>query len=109
MAAMKRLILSVIAIAFAVAVHAGDSQSCQDKEKAGCCANKVKVSLDSKASKDTAKDESPCCASKVKTSVQASGGCPFAAAACSMQAPAKPTAAKPTVLSSPKAASYASK
>lgn len=87
-------------MAFAVAVQAGDGASCQDKEKAGCCANKVKTSLNGQASD---KAESGCCASKMKTSVEAKGGCPFAASACSKQAPAKQTA-----LLSPKAASLAS-
>jgi hypothetical protein len=102
---MKRIILSVIVMAFAVAVQAGDGASCQDKEKAGCCANKVKTSLNGQASD---KAEGGCCANKMKTSVEAKGGCPFAASACSMQAPAKPTAAKQTALLSPKAASLAS-
>ena len=42
---MKRIILSVMVMAFAVAVQAGDGGCCQDKEQAGCCANKVKTSL----------------------------------------------------------------
>jgi hypothetical protein len=102
---MKRIILSVMVMAFAVAVQAGDGASCQDKEKAGCCANKVKTSLNGQASDKT---DGGCCANKVKTSVEAKGGCPFAASACSMQAPAKQTAAKQTALLSPKAASLAS-
>jgi hypothetical protein len=95
-------------MAFAVAVQAGDGASCQDKEKAGCCANKAKVSLDANGCQASGKAESGCCASKVKTSVEAKGGCPMAASACSMQAPAKQTAAKQTALLSPKAASLAS-
>ena len=87
-------------MAFAVAVQAGDASSCQDKEKSGCCANKTKTSLNGQASDNA---EGGCGANKVKTSVEAKGGCPFAASACSMQAPAKQTA-----LLTPKAASLAS-
>jgi hypothetical protein len=102
---MKRIILSVIVMAFAVAVQAGDGGCCQDKAQAGCSANKVKTSLNGQASD---KAEGGCCASKMKTSVQAKGSCPFAASACTMQTQAKPTAAKQFVLMSPKAASLAS-
>lgn len=101
---MKRIILSVMVMAFAVAVQAGDGASCQDKEKAGCCANKVKTSVNGQAGQASDKAEGGCCANKMKTSVEAKGGCPFAAAsACSKQAPAKQTA-----LLSPKAVSLAS-
>jgi hypothetical protein len=76
--AMKRIILSVMVLAFAVAVQAGDAKTCQDKDK----------------------DKPACCASKVKTSDQAKEGCcPFAKSACCKQAPVKQTA-----LLSPKAA-----
>ena len=34
---MKRIILSAMVVAFAVAVQAGDSASCQNKDKAACC------------------------------------------------------------------------
>ena len=34
---MKRIILSVMLAAFAVAVQAGDDKACTDKEKSGCC------------------------------------------------------------------------
>ena len=74
---MKRIILSVMVLAFAVAVQAGDAKTCQDKDK----------------------DKPACCASKVKTSDEAKGCCPFAKAAC-----CQPTPAKHTVLLSPKAA-----
>ena len=98
---MKRIILSVMVMAFAIAVQAGDGASCQDKEKAGCCPNKVKTCVNGQASD---KAEGGCCANKVKTSAEAKGGCPFAAAsACSKQAPAKQSA-----LLSPKATSRAS-
>jgi hypothetical protein len=74
---MKRIILSVMVMAFAVAVQAGDTKPAQDqaKEKPACCASKVKIS-------NEAKEE----------------GCPFAKAACCKQAPVKQT-----VLLSPKA------
>ena len=74
---MKRIILSVIVMAFAVAAQAGDAKTCQDKDK----------------------DKPACCASKVKTSDEAKGSCPYAKAACCKQAPVKQT-----VLLSPKAA-----
>ena len=105
---MKRIILSVIVMTFAVAVYAGDGGCCQDKEKAGCCASKVKTSLDAKATQAKDKEEGGCCANKVKTSVEAKGSCPFASGSCGMQAQAKRTAARQVVLMSPKAASLAS-
>ena len=105
---MKRIILSIVVMAFAVAVQAGGGPGCQDKEQAGCCGSKVKTSLDAKASQASDKDEGGCCASKVKTSVEAKGSCPFAAGAYSMQTQAKRTAAKQIVLMSPKAISLAS-
>jgi len=105
---MKRIILSVMVMAFAVAVQAGDPACCQDKAKAGCCANKVKTSLDANTCQAKDKDEGGCCASKVKTSVEAKSGCPFAAGSCCMQTQAKRTAGKQTVLLSPKAASLSS-
>ena len=77
---MKRIILSVIVMAFAVAAQAGDAKTCQDKDK----------------------DKPACCASKVKTSNEAKGSCPYAKAACCKQAPVKQT-----VLLSPKAADTA--
>jgi hypothetical protein len=77
---MKRIILSVMVLAFAVAVQAGDAKTCQDKDK----------------------DKPACCASKVKTSDEAKGSYPFAKSACCKQAPVKQT-----VLLSPKAASDA--
>jgi hypothetical protein len=85
---MKRIILSVIVMAFAVAVQAGDAKTAQD----------------------TAKDTPGCCASKVKVSTEAKeGSCPFAKAACCKQSSAKQTAARQPVLMSPKAMSLASK
>ena len=95
-------------MAFAVAVQAGDGSSCQDKEKAGCCANKVKTSLNGQASQASDKADGGCCADKVKTSVEAKGSCPFASGSCCMEGQAKKAAAKQIVLMSPKAASLAS-
>jgi hypothetical protein len=105
---MKRIILSVIVMAFAVAVQAGDGSGCQDKEKAGCCANKAKTPVSGQASQVSDKAEGGCCAHKVQTSAEAKGGCPFASASCGMQTQAKRTAAKQVVLMSPKATSLAS-
>jgi hypothetical protein len=81
---MKRIILSVMVMAFAVAVQAGDTKCAQDKDK----------------------DKPACCASKVKTSTEAKdeGGCPFAkAAGCNKQAQAKAAKEKQPVLLTPKA------
>ena len=81
---MKRLILSVIVMAFAVAVQADDGKAkqCSDKEKAAC-ASKMKVSKDD-------------------------GACPFAkSACCEMKQQAKQNKAKQPVLSAPKAADTA--
>ena len=83
---MKRIILSVIVMAFAVAVQADDAKKCQVKDQ----------------------DKPACCPSKVKTSDQAKEGtCPFAKSACSKQASAKATTVKQTALASPKAADAA--
>ncbi len=46
---MKKLILSLVMVAFAVAVQAGDdAKSCPDKDKAACCA-KMKAGDQAKA------------------------------------------------------------
>jgi hypothetical protein len=85
---MKRIILSAIMMAFAVAVQAGDAKLGQDttKDTGGCCASKVKVSTEAKEAT-----------------------CPFAKAACCKHSSAKKTTAKQPVLMSPKAMSLASK
>jgi hypothetical protein len=85
---MKRIILSAIVMAFAVAVQAGDAKTAQDttKDTGGCCASKVKVSTEAKEAT-----------------------CPFAKAACCKQSSAKQTPVKQPVLMSPKAMSLASK
>ncbi len=57
---MKQLILSVILGVFAVAVQAGDSPSCSNAEKAGCCA-KAKVSAENKAECPMAKQAKSSC------------------------------------------------
>ena len=81
---MKKFILSVALIAFAVAVQASDAKS----------------------SKDTAADKSPCCSQDSKTSVKSESTCPFASGGCC--AKEKQTAVKKTTvkhaLLSPKAA-----
>lgn len=106
---MKRIILSAMVAAFAIAVQAGDSPSCQDKEKAACCPSKVPTSIQAQTTQDTDKAESACSASKVKTSVEAKGSCPFTAGGCSKQGKAKQNGSKRNVLLSPKATSIASK
>ncbi len=73
---MKRIILAVMVLAFAVAVQAGDAKTCQNKDK----------------------EKPACCADKAKTSDQAKGTCPFAKGACS-----KAASVKQTALLSPKA------
>ncbi len=82
---MKRIILSAMVLAFAVAVQAGDCTNCQAK----------------------AKDTAGCCCHKMKTSEQAEGTCPFAKSACCKQASAKKTSVRQPVLLSPKAADLA--
>jgi len=89
---MKRIILSVMVLAFAVAVQAGDAKKVQDKDKGqpACCASKVK----------TSNPEQPaCCASKVKTSAEAKGTCPAGKSGCCK----KKAVVKQTGLLSPKA------
>ena len=89
---MKRIILSVIVISFAVAAQAGDATTCQDKDKdkPACCANKTKVVYHTKAANE------------------GKGCCPFAKSECCKDAAAKQSA-KPAVLQSPKSAAEASK
>ena len=79
---MKRIILTLTVLAFAVAVQADDTKTTQTKEKPACCASKTKVSED--------KEE---------------GGCPFAKMACcgDKKVQAKKDTAKQPVLLSPKA------
>ena len=79
---MKKIILSVIVMAFAVAAQADDAKTCQVKDK----------------------NKPACCPSKAKTSDEAKGSCPFAKSVCCKPAPAKQAA-----LQSPKAAAEASK
>jgi hypothetical protein len=119
-------------MAFAVAVYAGDSGCCKDKDKAGCPASKVKTSLDTKGCQAGDKAAGDCCASKVKTSMDTKGcqagdkaagdcsaskmktsmdtkgTCPFASGSCCKEGQAKKAAAKQPVLKSPKAAAPAS-
>ena len=81
---MKRIILSVIVAAFAVAVQAGDAKTSQpkDQDQPACCGSKMKTSTQVK--EVTASTEKSCC------------GC------CKQQ-----TAVKQVALMSPKAASIA--
>ena len=81
---MKRIILSVAVLFFALAVQAEDakvSTGAKDKEAPSCCSEKVKTSDDAK------------------------GTCPFAKTSCCKAAPA----VKQTALLSPKAADLAAK
>jgi cytochrome c553 len=86
---MKRIILSVMVLAFAIAVQAGDAKTGQDKDKPACCASKVKTSLQTE--EGTSSTAKGCC------------GC------CKQKSSAKQTAARQPVLMSPKAISLASK
>lgn len=63
---MKRIILSVMVLAFAVAVQAGDAKQVQDKDKdqPSCCASKVKTSDQAKGTSSTAKSCCGCCKKK---------------------------------------------
>ena len=57
---MKRIILSVIVMAFAVAVQAGDAKTSQDRsDKPACCASKVKTSM--RAKEETSSTAKGCC------------------------------------------------
>jgi hypothetical protein len=78
---MKRILLSVIVMAFAVAVQAGDAKTKQpkDQDQPACCGSKMKTSTPAK--EGTATTEKTCC------------GC------CKQQ-----KATKPVSLMSPKAA-----
>jgi hypothetical protein len=87
---MKRIILSAMVLAFAVAVQAGDTKTTQNAPK----------------------DQPSCCASKVKTSLQANEGAADTdkgCGGCCKQMSAKRVAAKQPKLMSPKAMSLASK
>ena len=77
---MKRLLLSLTIVAFAVAAQASESKAtCKDSAKGGCCASK--------------------CSEQVKTSTESAGGC------CSASKPvSKGHVTKSQVLMSPKAA-----
>ena len=62
---MKRIILSVIVMAFAVAVQAGDAKTSQDNDKPACCASKVKTSMQTKeGTSSAAKSCCGCCKQK---------------------------------------------
>jgi len=84
---MKKLVLALTIVAFAVAVQAGDGKTCSKDKSA--CSTKDKAAC-------AAKDEAAC-AAKVQ-----SGCCPKAGAAAKATCP-KAQAAKKTVMS-PKAA-----
>lgn len=85
---MKKLILSIMLVAFAAAVQAGDDKATATQEKPACCA-KAKAACADKAECPMAKQAKAQCAQGGKT--------------CSKDAAAK------QVLASPKAASDATK
>lgn len=84
---MKRLIVSTMLVAFAVAAHAGDAKANPNQEKPACCAK----------AKAQAEAGSGCCA----MAKQAKTTCPYAAKRAGKQASAKQP------LLSPKAAAEA--
>jgi hypothetical protein len=86
---MKRIILPVFVMAFAVAVQAGDAKTSQakDQDQPACCGGKMKTSTQVKMKTSTEVKEG--------TSSTAKGCC----GCCKQQA-----SAKQTVLLSPKAA-----
>ena len=88
---MKRILLSVIVMAFAVAVQAGDAKTSQakDQEQPACCGGKMKTSTQVKVKTSTQVNEGP-------SSATGCCGC------CKQQTPAKQVA-----LLSPKAAGEA--
>ncbi len=55
---MKKLILSAMLMAFALAVNAADTKACTDKDKGACCA---KASTEAKASCPMMKDAKATC------------------------------------------------
>jgi hypothetical protein len=66
---MKRIILSAMVLAFAVAVQAGDTKTDQDnaKDQPSCCSSKVKTSLQTKeGTADTTKGCCGCCKKDAK-------------------------------------------
>lgn len=83
---MKKLLLSVTLMAFAVALQAGDA----------------------KDSKVATQDKPACCA-KAKETAETKGTCPFAKTECCKQTQAKETTVKQQALLSPKASSEARK
>jgi hypothetical protein len=81
---MKRIILSVIVMAFAVAAQAGDAK---DQDQPSCCGSKTKTSMQTKVKTSTQSKEGTAASEK---------GC---SGCCKQQA-----AVKQTALLSPKAA-----
>ena len=61
---MKKLILSAITVVFAVAVLAGDTKTCQDKDGKSACCSKTKASEQTKAG---------CCSNMKLTSKETPG------------------------------------
>jgi len=61
---MQKLILSLTIVAFAVAVQAGDTKSCQDKDAKSACCSKMKASEQTKAG---------CCSGMKMTSKETPG------------------------------------
>jgi hypothetical protein len=88
---MKKLILSAMLVAFAVAVNAADEKACADKAATGCCAKAV---TEAKSDCTMAKGDCPMAKQQVKAT------CPYAK-------DGKETASKP--LASPKGSEQAKK
>ena len=94
---MKRILLSAIVMAFAVAVQAGDDKTSQakDQDQPACCGGKMKTSTQVKMKTSTEVKMKTSTEVKEGTSSTAKGCC----GCCKQQA-----SAKQTVLLSPKAA-----
>ena len=88
---MKKLILSVMLAAFAVAVQAGDDKANATQEKPACCAK----------AKTAAADKAEC-----PMAAHAKGQCPYAAKSACKEGCCKEASGKQALLS-PKAASEA--
>jgi hypothetical protein len=88
---MKKIILSAMLMAFAVAVNAADNKATDDKEKAGCCSKAAAT-----ATAATAETKGACCSMAKE-----------AKATCPLSKEAKETVSKP--VSSPKGSEQAKK
>lgn len=69
---MKKLLLSVMTVAFALAVQAGEGKACSDKDKAACAAKKASTEAKAQCPATAAKQvkaTSGCCPASAKETV----------------------------------------